>query len=103
MNEPIRKIGMKNGQTVYELNGEQVQLQMGFNPTTVYLGFSEKGQPTFVPNRRQRRAGLQKANRRRAFGYQKRFQVISEGKNSKVITHAVIAKETGHGGATNIN
>lgn len=108
MNQPLRKLGKLNGQTIYNLNGKQTALPYGFCPTVVYIGMNEKGQPTYAKNRKQRREHLQKASRRRAFGCQKWKQVVParwvkegpRGKETlrfvpaKVIVHPVLRKET---------
>ena len=100
MNTPLQRIGKHEGQPVYNLNGQQVKLGYGFNPSPVYLGHDEQGRPRFAPTRRQRRSGLQKANRRIAYGYQKRYQhEWNQAGKPKTIVHAIIAKQTGHGGA----
>lgn len=91
LNEPIRKLGLQNGKTVYYLNGEDVTLSKGLNPTRVFLGTRKNkfGEPehVFAPTRSERRQALQtRANQAWHGKYVGRFQyaIDKDGKLKRI-------------------
>jgi len=96
MNEPIRKLGTNNGKAVYELNGKQTVLHMGFNPTAYYHGyFKDHGtgefKNHFAPNRKQRRQALRTKQNRPYFGkFVRRWQgELDKNGKPKIIGHYI--------------